>query len=670
MILARALVSLTLVTSAWGAADDSCPSDAQLYDGICVSTIHGDGAAADIVKLCPLANTPWMRGSVLKLLEYLPTLTPVFRMMGLYPADSPLEPWSGDYVNAAYMIIGRILLGLYKTRNKDYVNIPTGMLGLDDYIQLELIKTPHTDPDGAPNFYWFEGLAPKSILEAVFVPMYTCFYGVLRSLGAEWQTKALGGKFDDLLNDPSRNTWSAVLKNGQSKRDWLHSFYDDAHTWDGSPLWPQQMTDFSTYFKKDEWDDQLENAFAFHLIGAHRLEKGSWTFEDVAGSETITVPYRLPLNSFAGIPVRPGLGKYGVDLYFNQEGLPVLLETPDKDIVVRGDRKWQYWKFVWRSSLVTGITLVDHLHLTHYRASTVLSRATRASLRPNHPLRRLLSIFTFGGIFINAQAAHVLLGPNHLLHRASPFEDFADLSSVVPEASEDVTTVPAIERFADDEHWDQLDPDLKGLSFYADGRLFMNAVKKMITKFMDVTWPVVCSTDGLFASNFTELIVDMVKFATESHYKIQKELDGKTAADLIKSDCNDYRAVMTNRLAHYIYLVTAWHRHVGFVGDYYTDPALTSMCWADGEAFGRPRQHMILGVINVFTSTRQPLLKEDYTHLFKGMQPDLESQYSKIWTEFRMDLEVVQAEINQRNKLRKILNINHSPEVLECSVSK
>merc|ERR1712083_734981 len=108
--------------------------------------------------------------------------------------------------------------------------------------------------------------------------------------------------------------------------------------------------------------------------------------------------------------------------------------------------------------------------------------------------------------------------------------------------------------------------------------------------------------------------------------------------------------MMYNRFAAVMFSVSGWHRHVGFVGDYYADPELATMSWKEGEAYGRPRQHMIMTYINVFTSTRQPLLKEDFTHLFKGMVPDLESEFSEIWRSFLKDLEGVEQEIDSRNE--------------------
>ncbi|CAE7756380.1 unnamed protein product, partial [Symbiodinium sp. CCMP2456] len=136
-------------------------------------------------------------------------------------------------------------------------------------------------------------------------------------------------------------------------------------------------------------------------------------------------------------------------------------------------------------------------------------------------------------------------------------------------------------------------------------------------------------------------------------------------------NCTDtFLKVLKHRMAVYIFIVTGYHRHVGFVGDYYADPGLASMSWKSGEPYGRPRQHMIMSVVNVFTSMQQPLLKEDYTHLFRGLAPDQEEHMTKVWKAFQADLQKVEEEIDRRNKEREIMNINMSPKVIESTVSK
>ncbi|CAE8585149.1 unnamed protein product [Polarella glacialis] len=350
--------------------------------------------------------------------------------------------------------------------------------------------------------------------------------------------------------------------------------------------------------------------------------------------------------------------------YFNSEGLPVLLQTPDGEVVKRGDKQWQYWKFVWRSSLVTGITLTDHLHLTHFRAANLLARSSRARVPAAHPIRRFMSIFTFGSIFVNMQAMHTLVGPNHLLHRATPFKNFAKLSQQIPELMDDLLEVPAIKALVNESAWEQLHPTLKALPFYADARLLVGALRNLVRNLMVQTAPLFCTAAGEFQPGTSAFRGEMTNEIQEAHYKID--------AQMLRPDlsCSEFMEIYEKRLHVYLFMVTGWHRQVGFVGDYYGDPSLATMSWKAGEAFGRPRQHMIMTIVNVFTSTSQPLLDDDYTHLFKGMEPDLQSGFTKMWQDFRAELQEVTKEIDRRNEKRQIKNINMSPRVLAGSVSK
>lgn len=632
-----------------------CTMEEQLVDSLASEL---DGVAKDIQKICPLYDSQ-LTPVAMWLLGILKRITGTMSMLSLWPSGVHPETFADEYTVSVMTIIGRILMGLYKTRDHSYVNVPTEMLSADDLLKMENIHAPHIDVDGNPNFYWFEAALPGFLLRKLTVPITTCFYSALRKLNSE--NHSLSGVFDDALNDPKHNTWKAVLGPNQTMRDWVMSFYDIAHTWDGNKLWPKQMTDFSVYFKKDEWEDQLEYAIAFHLIGAHRLEHGQWTFDAPGGS--VTLPFRIPLNSLSAFQVREGFGKYGVDLYFTEDGLPALLETPDGDIVVRGDQLWQYWKFVWRSTLVTGVTLTDHLHFTHFRTGNLLARAVRVALKPEQAFRRIFSIFSFGTIFVNVQAVHVLCGPNHLLHRATPFSNFVKLSHNVPEILQDTTEMPPIRAITEPDAWEKLHPTMKTLPFYADGRLLWGAIRKFVE---EVSEAIPFCEDGKMVNGFEPLREAFLNETFEAHYHVDARMEKYTQAEKVCE--TNFVPMIKHRLAVTIFVVTGFHRHVGFVGDYYGDPGLATMSWKKGEPYGRPRQHMIMSVVNVFTSMKQPLLKEDYTHLFKGIEH--EEVLIKAWRNFQQNLKEVEEEIDRRNEKREIKNINMSPKVVESAVSK
>jgi len=627
-----------------------------------------DGIVSDVHKLCPLINGSATHG-VLWTLRQLAKPIGFLQTLGAWPSGISHEHWADDYITVSYLLVVRFSLGLYKARDSSWVNIPTEMSDPEDVVAVERIFAPHWDVDGTPNFLWFEGIVPQFVMHYFYAPALTCFQSMLRRLSTHDGT--MDGNFEDSLTDPMENTWESVLNKStyNVKRDWVMAFYDIAKAWDGSPLWPKQMTNFMNYWKNDEFEDSLEHAIAFHLIGSHRVEAGAWTFQDLPGIETLELPFRLPLNAFSAFEVRDHFGKYGADMYFNAEGLPVLIETPTGEKVMRGDKAWQYWKFVWRSTLVTGITLVDHLHFTHFRSSSLLARMTRATAEPKSPMRRYLSIFTFGAIFVNLQAMHTLIGANHMLHRATPFKKFTALSEIVPNRKfglmHDVVDNPGIRPLFNDTEWQMLHPKMKESPYFADGRLVAKAIAKMNEEVFKVIADELCDPKtGEYKKMFWNMKVEIYTETMQAGYPLH---DG-TYTD--ESSCAEMKDVMRHRLNAYIYIVSAWHKHVGFVGDYYADPHLATMSWKEGEPYGRPKQHIIMSIINVFTSTNQPLLKQDFTHLFKGMEPDVESDFVRIWRDFQRDLQSAEEEIERRNKKRAIFSDNLSPRVLEAAVSK
>merc|ERR1711879_498179 len=209
---------------------------------------------------------------------------------------------------------------------------------------------------------------------------------------------------------------------------------------------------------------------------------------------------------------------------------------------------------------------------------------------------------------------------------------------------------------------------LKETPFYADGQLLMQAVRKLFTRVLDTLWPEFCNEDGQFADSFIAYMKEWQE-EMKHDYAISSRTRRLLLAPNAKCTSDAVKNVIAFRGTVSFFLVTGFHQHVGFVSDYYLDPELATMGWKDGEAFGRPRQHVIMTFISVFTSTLQPLLKEDYTYLFDGMVPDLGSQFKGFWNDFLVDLQHLEEEVDRRNAKRKVSNISMSPKVLESAVS-
>eukprot|EP00929_Paragymnodinium_shiwhaense_P008413 TRINITY_DN11236_c0_g2_i1.p1 TRINITY_DN11236_c0_g2~~TRINITY_DN11236_c0_g2_i1.p1 ORF type:complete len:409 (+),score=79.91 TRINITY_DN11236_c0_g2_i1:105-1331(+) len=300
--------------------------------------------------------------------------------------DAAFHPsWADDFTTAFWLSAVQGLVGFYHPRHSDSVPLPGRSADPPSY-RVGSVVANDRDID-SPRYFPIEKFIPRAIWETMFVPIFCCAMQFLRDMPLE----------DDLNN--SKNTWNDILNiDGKYKRkeDWVMSYYDGRYQWDGkSPAYPPMENHLSQlFFKADQWDDALEKALAFDLLGAHRVEIAH---KEVGGE---TLPYRIALNDFADIPVRAHFGKYGSDMYFTADGMPALIVTPEGHVVHRGDKDWQYWKFVWRSSLASIVTFVDHLQLTHFRAANILTRSSRKSLPKDHIMRRFLSIWTFGSVLL------------------------------------------------------------------------------------------------------------------------------------------------------------------------------------------------------------------------------------------------------------------------------
>ncbi|CAE8588021.1 unnamed protein product [Polarella glacialis] len=551
--------------------------------------------------------------------------------------------WADDYMVALYAGITHLTLRMYGSRHSDSVRVPTST-GSTPIFRVGNLYAPDVDIDH-PHFLPVEWFVPQNLFDMGFLPSFNCFHGSLRTM-----------PWDDMLNHTDRNQWHTLFKNARdkykSKKDWVLSFYETYRTQDNVPVWPVQENDFTNMFwKQDEWDDGLEHMIAFNLIGAHRLEVVEKGFKGES------LQFVIRLNEFHAIETRPHFARYGGDLYFNAEGLPIMLETPDGRQVQRGDKDWQYWKFAWRSALITIITLVDHLHLTHFRVGNVLASAVRKSLSPSHPIRRFLSVFTFGSIFVNMNAMHTLIGPSHVLHRSSPFKDFEALSTLVPEHLKPPTD--QFKSIVNDSEFQRLPKMIQETPYYQDGRLLIGAIKKLVKRYSDIYRSDMCTASGVVSDPELKRFRDeLVAENAEAHY---------VTPFTAETDCAEFFDI----IVYYLWTVTGWHRHVGTVGDYFADPDLASFSWKEGEAYARPLQHMIMSTVAAFTATAQPKLIEDYTHLFKGI--DREERAVAAMQEFQAELREVQAEIGRRNHLRLTTqgfkNVYADPGVVECSVA-
>jgi cytochrome P450 len=584
---------------------------------------------------------------------------PLAAVLGKTPDSSLLSPNVFDkYTIAQVVALVHLSLRSYGGRNLSpaaRIAVPDQQAFLDRIRIYSWVGTPDHEIDSILN--------PA---DSVANDLLLCIFDTLR----EWD-------FTEEI-DAGSNSWEMVLGGNPqqpsmcpnnaaqcTKKEFILGVFAGYTTQDGDPVYPAPMIDFSAQFQQgpgSPWQDKAEQFLAFGMIGSHRLEflQGA-ARPEYQGQKAL---YRVATSGLAALAVRPGFAHVGADMYFDSDLEPVMIQTPSGNQVWRSealDATWQYWKFAWRSSLFLMVTAVDHLWATHFSAANSLAAASREALPPAHPLRRLLSIFTFGTIGVNKNAAHQLVGPHHLLHRSTPFSDFGHVSEVAQ------ATIPSLESsfgpFLDHEKFMMLDHAVGQTPYFADGKLLFGALRGLVDSWFGIYGADWCEEGGAVVDSNLEAFIERFEawsmhqaHATTDSVWLQLRVDGTLSCGGLK-----------RWLTVILFAVTGYHRHVGTVGDIAADPDFASFSWKEGEAYSRPLQHLQMALVAASTAKVMPKVLNDFGHLAAGLPKQEQAELSL--RSFKDAMTNVAAKIEQNNAARAIPYSQMDPRYVECSVA-
>jgi len=351
-------------------------------------------------------------------------------------------------------------------------------------------------------------------------------------------------------------------------------------------------------------------------------------------------------------------------MFFNEAGEPMMIRTPDGQDVWRAEAEsatWQYWKFAFRSSLFLKVTLVDHLWATHFTAGSSMAAAAREALPPAHPLRRLLTMFTFNTIQVNTNAFHQLLGPDALLQRSTPFYDFREVSLLAEVSIPPLTT--SFGFFMNETLRSTLPARVQETPYAQDGQLIFDALKDFVDSWFDLYAGQWCAGDAVVDP---AVLLFFERAQTWSMYRQHMKTDALFLG-LYGEDGSLQCKGLQKWLTMLFFQVTGYHRHVGTVADSAADPDFAGFSWERGRAYTPPRQAIQLSLISATTSTTWPKISQDFSHLSEGI--DKSAEAARAFHAFRAKMEDVAKTIDARNKGRAIPYMQMHPKHVECSVA-
>lgn len=352
----------------------------------------------------------------------------------------------------------------------------------------------------------------------------------------------------------------------------------------------------------------------------------------------------IPLQD---LEVRPGFRKYGCRIHFSKDQLVTGIHDYARNKTVKPDDDgWDQAKWLAKVNTFLLVTAREHLVWTHLLVSNTATKESIIRLPPNHPLRRLLTIFTYRSTEINTSAFDGLVPKYSLLHRSTAFTyesmkklfDTAYLSSNAFEPFPERKISPELRELADQGKFPFVS---QGIEYY-------------------------------------KIVEDFVRhwFSRAGENKIADELGRSFYEGMRRSSFGQkyvipvYQGIddMVQLVSQIIFMVTAYHELVGNVVDYTSQINRAGFRIANNDEMTLDIQSLLLtAIIAASTSIRMPQLMADFPNFFSaGGAPAYERE---VWNSFLKKLETQSQKVQDADAERGVEFKYFDPARFECSVS-
>ena len=383
--------------------------------------------------------------------------------------------------------------------------------------------------------------------------------------------------------------------------------------------------------------DESFSRFWFHGIGAALLA----TQSESSSSELGPIEVDMPIH---GLEMREGFRPYGARINFNtnQEATGIYDYAQEK-LVKPGDDDWESAKFLAKTSCLMLLTAREHLLWSHLIVSNTMTLAMIKRLSPDHPIRRLLTVFTFRANYINSAAFNSLVPENSFYHRMSGFS-YKAITEVFESGVKDcIHFHPFGKR--------DLIPELQELSdtgrfpFHSEGNAYYNIVRDFVASWIKKSG---AAASDEMAKEFYEELRDV----SIGHSYELPEFSEEALIDTI-SQC--------------IFVVTCYHEIIGTIVDYTSNCMSQGTRMRDDETVSDVQGFAIFALLTASTGAKVPMLIKPFDNYFgEGGAPLWEK---KKWNDFLKALEVQSAKVQADDEARDFEFKFFDPSRFECSIS-
>jgi len=329
-------------------------------------------------------------------------------------------------------------------------------------------------------------------------------------------------------------------------------------------------------------------------------------------------------------------------VYFDSNQKPLAIRNTS-GVVLKPDsgRKWEEAKAVWYCSLLSIVTVVDHLFNLHFFVAAQVLRACTEALPKDHRLRRAMQPFLIGTSHVNNKAASILLVDNSIIEHMTALtnETLQHLATLTYKKGPEWRYLP--------EHIASKGPEIGKLidsgklPFYEDGLELYSIYR-----------------------SFFQMVLGRDARAVEKDRHLQKFwnlLCQYTDATDLPSDFS-YDGLL-NALANFAFHVTAQHEQVGTIIDSKETPDHGSFRMRQGQTRVDKQGYILSYALLISVSNRSPALLSNFSDFWKN---DTEK---KQWGCLQDQLIRLSGKIDERNKTRRYPVENANPRILECAVS-
>ncbi|CAJ1955964.1 unnamed protein product [Cylindrotheca closterium] len=391
----------------------------------------------------------------------------------------------------------------------------------------------------------------------------------------------------------------------------------------------------------DMLSDESFSRIFFAGMGCVLLAKQEKVFDSKHGPFMVDMPLQ-DLKLRDKDKYRP----YGARIHFSADRLVTAIYDYDKaKEFLPGEVGWAAAKMLARTTAFLLMTAREHLIWTHFLVSNVATREKTIHLPPNHPIRRLLTVFTYGATEVNINAYSTLIPDTCILHRSTAlkYKSLKDVfassftSSNIYEPFSERKYNPALQKLIDEGKF----------PYASEGEEYYEIVRKFVKDWLKKSGD--AATDAQATAFYNG-----VKASTKGQAYELPEMSQENA--------------MVNLLSSIIFTVTAYHEIIGHVVDYAILPSKAGFRLNKKDPLHIDLQSFLYTeIISASTSTKMPQLFGFFRNYFSSAgAPSWERE---VWNSFQSDLRSQSTKVQEDDAAREVEFKYFDPANFECSVS-